>query len=451
MEHKEWMQACLAKAAEQYDEAEVYYAKSQGNSWTLSQGEPEEAKVAESVGVELVVRQGDQWAQAYTEKIDQEAMEYLLQQVKEALEVMPANPDRRLYRPENGATESTVKAQQNPQGPDHQAISGVEVLDLLQAMTKETRALTDEIKEVQASFEYQGAESQCTNTLGLDCTQKGSMGVAVLYVVLTQGEKMQGDWAYRFVHGPEEVDPAVLAKEAVDRAQSYFGASPIPSGDMPIVLDQNTWASFLSAALYGPLSAEAVQKGMSLLAGKQGEKIASELVCLYDDPANSHNPIPKAFDGEGVPTRKLPLVEGGILLAYLHNLETAQKMPGAKPGNAERGYKTPSHPAVSFMTMEPGELDQEGLLAKAGKGLLITRMDGLHAGINTISGDFSLQAKGFLIDQGKKGRPVDQITIAGNVFELLQKVEAVGSDLLLTMTGAYMPSVLIGSLAVAGK
>ena len=173
------------------------------------------------------------------------------------------------------------------------------------------------------------------------------------------------------------------------------------------------------------VSAENAQKKLSLLAGREGETIAASCVTLMDDPLLPGGFASAPFDGEGSACRTKAVIENGVLKTLLHSR--------------------------SNFFFRPGEKDLDSLLADMGEGLLITELGGLHAGANPVSGDFSLIAKGFRVAGGKQGLPVEQITVAGNFYQLLKNIQAVGSDLEFKGSGIGSPSVDIGSIHVAGK
>jgi PmbA protein len=209
----------------------------------------------------------------------------------------------------------------------------------------------------------------------------------------------------------------------------------------------------LLSAFSGMFSADAAQKGLSLLAGKEGETVASEIVTLWDDP---FDPVaPRAFDGEGTPCIKKAVIERGVLNTLLHNLKTAKKAGKESTGNASRRSAASSVDiAPTVFRVETGRHSYDELLKELGTGLVISELEGLHAGVDAVSGDFSLKAAGLLVENGAVVRPVSNITVAGNFVSLMKDVIAVGSDLRFGMPqGGYFgsPSILISGLTVAGN
>ena len=260
---------------------------------------------------------------------------------------------------------------------------------------------------------------------------------------------MQDGLAFRC--GKEVFDLEGCAKDAARDAARKFGASTIPSGKYPVVLEKHA-ASALLRGFFSLFSGESAQKGLSLLAGKEGEVIAAPCVSIVDDPLLEANPRP--FDDEGVPSVCTEVVKDGVLKTLLHNLKTAAKAGCASTSNGGRGSAaSPVGVAPSNFMIVPSETSYESLLEHMGEGLIIRDVSGLHAGLDPISGDFSLLAGGWLQKDGKL-QPVEQITVAGNFFTLLKEVEEVGADLWLGIPQGSVvasPSLRIRGLMVSGS
>jgi PmbA protein len=199
-------------------------------------------------------------------------------------------------------------------------------------------------------------------------------------------------------------------------------------------------------------SAKVAQEGKSLLAGREGEAIASPLVTLVDDPHDLNGMGARPFDAEGTWTRPFTLVENGVFLGFMHGQETARRAGCASTGHAVRGgYRGSLDVGPSNLVWRPGERSRDELMSAIGDGILVTDLTGLHAGANAISGDFSLQAEGLRIEGGRLGGAVHGFTVAGNFYRLLQDVVASASDLDFQSGSIATPSVWIRSLAIAGS
>ena len=270
-------------------------------------------------------------------------------------------------------------------------------------------------------------------------------------VLAQENGQVTSGMAIRLVRDPKQLDIRKEAERAVKDAVDGLNADKAASGEYRVIL-RNDVAGSMLRTFSSVFSADAAQKGMSLLKGREGEMIGSEALTIVDDPLNPASPGATPFDGEGVAARKLAVVENGKLNTLLHNLKTAKKQGVQSTGSASKpSYSSPVGVAPHALHIVPSETTPDELVALAGDGVLITDVQGLHSGANQISGDFSLGARGFLIEGGRITRPVSQITVAGNFFELMKNVVAVANNLEFAFSSVASPDLLIDRLAVAGK
>jgi PmbA protein len=219
------------------------------------------------------------------------------------------------------------------------------------------------------------------------------------------------------------------------------------------VLDAFVAASFVGF-IGAMLSAEAVQRGRSLFAGLEGELVADPALALADDGTDPGGPASAPFDGEGSPTRRTALLEGGRLLTFLFDARTARKAGQASTGNASRGsYRSPPSVGTTNLIVEPGAEDLAGLVRRAGDGLYVTDVAGLHSGVNPVSGTFSVGASGRLIENGELATPVRELTIASDLVSMLKAVRAVGSESRWVPTGGSVKAapLLVEEMAISGS
>ncbi len=293
------------------------------------------------------------------------------------------------------------------------------------------------------------------NSLGLDLQYDHSLCALIAAAVVSDGQEMAND--YQVGKGAlSQIDAQALAEKAAKDAKLQLGGDVAPTGQYPVVFDPAAMASLLST--YGSIfSAEAAQKGLSKLAGREGTLIAAPCVTLVDDPFYPGSAMPLPFDAEGSPTHKKNIIEQGVLRTLLHNLKTAHKAGVATTGNGHKGsYTAPVGIAPFTMYLAPGQLTEEELLAQAGEGVYITSLGGLHAGADPISGDFSLQSAGFMIRGGKKREYVKSFAVAGNFYELLKTIRATADScklepFALGSTAFGAPATLVDGLSIAGK
>ena len=249
-------------------------------------------------------------------------------------------------------------------------------------------------------------------------------------------------------------DMKELPRKAVQGALSKFGATTVDSGKYDILFDGKQFRAFLSA-FSSAFSAKDAQMGLSKLAGKEGERIAADCVTVVDDPLCEWNPMKMSFDGEGVATYRKSVIERGILKTLLYDLATAERAGVQTTGNGQRtSYAAQVNIRPFAFYIEAGELTDGELMAKMGDGIYITELKGLHSGLDSVTGDFSLESAGFLVENGKKTNAVKGFTIAGNFFDLLKNIVAVSSEIKHGGGGSTCfasPDILLPEMSVAGK
>ncbi len=405
-------------------------------------GEVEDYSVSSTFALGLRVQLNGKNGYAYTEAAD-DALSLVEEAIDSAKSVGSED--------EHPMAEPAVYPQVQ-QKPD--AFAGMEETDkieLCKALEREALAIDGRTKRVAVCRVFSAEGSFAIyNTNGLEAERSDHVSGCYVEPVLEQEGEVRDGFAFR-VDG-EAANIADCAKEAVEEAIAQLGAAPVAPGEYKIILRNDAAASLLGA-FCGMFSADAAQKGLSPLAGMEGQSIGSGLVSITDDPLHPSNP--SAFDDEGVPSVKTAVVEKGILKTFLHNLKTAKKAGVASTSNGGRGSAgSPVGVRPSNFFIEPGEGTLDELIARMGDGLLITDFSGMHAGVNSVSGRFSLLCKGRLIEGGRDVRAVNEITVSGDFIGLMNSVEAVGADLRFSMPGGSCvgsPSLLIERAAISGR
>ena len=297
-------------------------------------------------------------------------------------------------------------------------------------------------------------ELKIWNSKGLDLSYVNQIAGLVTVAVVAEGAQRAN--AAKIALGQlDRIDRDGVVAEAVRKALGKLGGDPAPTGTCPVVFSPKAMAALLQT-YSGIFSARRAQKGLSKLADREGDKIAAECVTIVDDPFHPDSPCPVPFDAEGSPTCRKVMVSGGTLTTLLYDLQTAHKAGRHTTGNAAKGsYKSPVGIRPFSMYLADGPHTAEELLEKAGDGVYIDSVTGLHAGANAVSGDFSLQSEGFLIREGRLTDHVKSFTVAGNFYDLLKDITALANDSSLqdplgpTAFGA--PTTLVKALSIAGK
>lgn len=279
-------------------------------------------------------------------------------------------------------------------------------------------------------------------------------GKAGIHLVARDGELVQPGGKGKPFNNVQLPDMHVLARQAAEGAVSRLGAGSYVTGNHPVVLDSRVVGELLDAFMPAFFAGN-VHSRMSVLAGRLGEQIVGQNISILEDPYMPDGFCTRNFDDEGVPTQSKAIVDKGILGCWLHNRLTAREEGITSGGN---GFKTRFNEAVATgytnVYIPAGEHSREELIAQMGSGLLITGVSGVFAGARPNSGDFSLISTGYRVEDGKIGRAVNQITIAGNFFEMLKNVLGIGNDeywMIAANGNVRTPSLYVKSLAISGK
>ena len=332
---------------------------------------------------------------------------------------------------------------------DLEKVTNDQIMANLLEIEKACKELDPRIIEV-AGTEYSQVSEKVTliNSNGLNLVQKNNYYYFVAQCVAKEGEQTKSGYDFFFDNDFSKFDAKKYAKKVVDLTVAQLGGEPCESKKYKAILHPDVVTSLMKAYV-GHANAEEVQKQSSLFIGKIGQKIASKKVTIEDRPLQK-NPFARWFDDEGVATYNKPIIKNGVLETYLYNLTTAAKAGVQTTGN---GYGGGSKKGISstFLYLKPGKKNLDQLFEEVGDGVYITDVQGLHAGLNPQSGNFSLQSTGFMIENGKKGKPLDLITVSGNLLEVFQDVIEIGNDITVSPSGVSAESVLIKKISVSGK
>ena len=453
MDRNEFIARLFERARQRAGEAgdfacEACYGASESFETAVKDGEIYQYNVADGCGLGFRALVNGRMGYASTQILDEAAIDMLVDGALENAALVESEDRQFLFAGSERYPELKLYE------PRLEAIGAADKIEMARTLEKLTLAQDPRIAQVEDCVVFsESAESAIVNTLGLDVSTRGNLLGGYVSAVARDGEQVNTGFKLFFTMDPDEIDLEKIAKAAAREALSGLDAGPMPSGAYRVLL-RNDVAGELLATFAGVFSADNAQRGLSRLMGREGEAIAAECVTLMDDPHRAGSASSTPFDGEGVATSPKAVIKNGTLTTLLHNLKTAHKQGVQTTANASRpGYAAAVGVAPTNFFFKPTDVDFDGMLSKLGDGLLITELQGMHAGANPITGDFSLAAKGFRVRDGKVAEAVKQITVAGNFYELLTDIEAVGADLEFHAPGASCfgsPSVLVKGLSVAG-
>jgi PmbA protein len=309
------------------------------------------------------------------------------------------------------------------------------------------------VSQVEEALYADGAQRVAlANSRGFSAAYESTIAYAWASAFAGEGSDLMTGLGVGMARDPAGLDPEAIGEEAAQRALELVGARQVEGRRCPVVLDTFVAASF-AGFIGGMLSADAVQRGRSLFADREGDEVAGAEFVLVDDGVHPEGPSTAPFDGEGSARRRTPLIEEGRLLTFLFDVRTARKGGRQTTGNAGRGsYRSPPSVSTTNLVVEAGDASLEELVRRAGDGLYVSSVAGLHSGVNPVSGTFSVGATGRLIENGELGRPVREMTIASDLVSMLKSVEAVGGPGRWVPFGGSVRSapVLIREMQVSG-
>jgi PmbA protein len=283
---------------------------------------------------------------------------------------------------------------------------------------------------------------------GFRATTKGSyQSLSVVPIAADEGGKNRRGFHWTARRHLAALDPAAeVGREAARRTLRKLGARTVASCEAPVVFDPDAARSILGL-LAGCVMGGAIWRKSSYLVGREGTRVASDGVTVIDDPLIPRAPGSRAFDGEGLASRRNVVVEKGILRTFLCDSYSARKLGRESTASASRGGGAGVGSGTTNFVLQPGTDSNEAIVRGTSRGLYVTEMMGF--GFSAVTGDFSRGASGFWIENGELAYPVSEVTISLNVDELWQRIDAIGSDLdLRTSTAA--PTLRVGKMTIAG-
>ena len=432
-----------AKGASQGD---VVMAESDSFFVTVRMGEVEKISQAGEKRLGLRLFFGNSSASASTSDISRNSIEKLVDDTAKMAKVTAQDPQA-------GLPDAEGLARDLPQldliDEAARAVSVDEKIQIALETEKNALAYDSRITNSEgAEFSNQFGRVIYASSHGFSGEYSGSTFGHSVSPVAAQNGSMQRDYWYSSNRKFSKLETSnSVGETAAQRVLRRLGGRKIKTCEVPIVFDPEMAASLLRNLASG-LSGYSLYKGASFLMGKLGTKIGSDLLTVIDDGTIPGALGSRPFDGEGLPTRKKTVVENGELKSYLLDTYSGKKLAMASTGNASRSVgESPGVSPANFYLV-PGKDSPESIIRSVKSGLYVTEMIGF--GVNMLTGDYSRGAAGLWIENGELAYPVEEITIAGNLKEMFQNIDSVGSD--LEMRGRISsPTIKISRMTVAGN
>lgn len=425
------------------DEFEIYFLSNLNTSIKIYQGKIENFSNNQNQGISFRGMVDGKMGYSYSESMEDEDIDFLINEVIENASCIESLDKQFIYGEKANYTDTITYSS---------AIENLDtdlVKDFLIKMEEYALSIDERVKKVNfCSFAIGSGEKIIKNSKGLELHSKENICYTYISVIAEENGVVKTGSHFQLGRDFSKFDYKELSEVAVKRALKKFGTITLTEVPKTCVIENLAFSSLLGA-MSNIFSAEAVQKNISKLKGKLNESVASSIITLVDDPFLKDGLANSSFDDEGVPTSYKEIIQDGILKTYLYNLKTAYKDGVSSTGNGVKGSYKGTVGISSFnLYIKPSDKSFDKVIENIKEGIFITDFAGLHSGLNTISGDFSLAGEGFYIKDGKIDRPLNQITISGNFFELLKNIKDIASDIKFSFSSVGSPSIVVEGLKV---
>jgi PmbA protein len=425
---------------------EVYVTRGTETEVAAYEGDVESLTSADSsgVGIRIVVGDGEgagsQVGFAWAGSLEPEVIAATLADARDNARFATPDPDVVLATPDG------VEAVEIDLWDDGVQSTPMEKkVALAIELERATRAADSRVRQVSsANYSDSRVEVALASTTGISSSRRRTSASVSVEAIVGEGAETQTGGGFSVGRGPAELVPDEAMDDAVLRATRMLGAQKVPSAHCTVVFDPRV-VSTLLAVMASALSGEAVVKGRSFFAGRIGETIGSGGITLVDDPTDPRAYGASSHDGEGLASRRNVLIAEGILQMFVYDTVSARRAGTVSTGSAVRGgFAGTPGAGCRALVLSPGVKSHDEILAAVGDGLYVQSVSGIHSGVNTVSGDFSVGAEGLMIQGGVLAQPVREVTVASTLQRMLQSVVEIGGDL------RWLPGVAAGqTLAIA--
>jgi len=426
---------------------EAYVARSHHAEVRAFEGEIESLSSADTEGIGIRVIAGGRQGFAYAASLDATIVAETLAEARDNATFGTVDEFAGLAAPDGVAPADIDLWQDELAGfsTDAKVALALEV-------ERATRAADSRIRGVEtAGYDDVSSEAAVASSEGIRASTRRTVCSVYVDAMATDGSQTQTGYGYSVARRPGDLDVAKAAADASHRSTRLLGSRKPPSGHLTVFFDPMVTASLLGL-LSRALSGEAVLKGRSMFADREGQSVGASSLTLVDDPTNPLAYGAGRYDAEGLATRRNLLLDGGVVAGFLHNSYTGRRSGTASTGSAVRGgFKGTPGVGSRALSLTPGDETQDQLLARFGDGLLVQSVTGMHSGANPVSGDFSVGIEGLMVRDGAVAEPVREATVASTLQRMLHDVAAVGADLEWLPGSAAGVTLVVGDMSLSGS
>ncbi|MBR3841255.1 MAG: TldD/PmbA family protein [Erysipelotrichales bacterium] len=425
---------------------EIYVSSNVSRDISIYEGEVDRFSSNEVIGYGLRGLYNGKVGTTFTEIYDDSMCELLVNQIIENASVISSDDEQLFYQGEMNYPEI------NSYSNELESMNNEEIIKLLKELEAEGSKLDPRITKIsETSYSYSEDNIYIENSYGLKCEKKSNYAFFEINGIATENGDTQTDFEFKICKQLTDINKEELLTKLKEEILAKLNASKIPTGKYKTIIRNSAMASLLGV-LTSSFDADNAQKGISIFKNDLGQKLFSEKITITDDPLLENGIASTPFDDEGVPTYKKDVVSNGVLKTFLHNQKTAHKDNIAPTGNGfKAGYAGAVTISPTNFYIQKGSSSLNELIKEMDSGCIITELNGLHAGFNALTLDFSLQANGFFVENGKISKAINLIMISGNLKEILNQVETIGEDLYFSYNACGSPSILFESIQITGE
>ncbi len=411
----------------------------------VRKGEVETVKESGSRGAGVRVLFGRNTGSSYTSDLSPEGLRAMVRQAAELAKITTEDPFAGLPDADELGKLSLDLGLYSPDTATIEAARKVELARLAEeaALGYDPRITNSE----GASFHSMLSRHAFANSLGFIGSYESTSCSLSAVPVAQNGDRMERDYWHSTARGAGQLEaPDYIGRKAAERVIRRLGSRKIATQKAPIVFEPRVARSLLGH-IFEAINGDSIYRRASFLLDRMGEKVASSQITVVDDATIPGLFGSSPYDDEGVPSRRTVVIENGVLKSYLLNSYTARKLGMRTTGNASRGITGNASIGHGNLYVAKGGLTVEQLFKQAGSGFYVTELMGF--GVNAVTGDYSRGASGLWIENGELAYPVSEVTIAGNLRDMLLNIEAVADDLEFRGSVAS-PTLLIGGMTISG-
>lgn len=428
------------------DPVEIYEQASEKEVINVFQQKVDALTISQSGGIAVRGIYQGKMGYCFVEEDTDENIPLIIQLIKENASAVEIEDTSKIF--EGSEVYPTIEEKKNELKDTEMNLK----INLLKEVEKKLSEADPRIAQVMTTvMQTISVKTGIHNSLGLDISKEGSNSFLYSMALAQENGDNKSGMDFKVMYSLADLNVDEFVEKIKNDVVGKLNAKQVKSGQYKVIMKNNAMSDLLGA-LIGLFNGEQAYKEISKLSKKLNEKVFSDKITIIDDPLKKDGLSTTAFDDEGVASFTKVVVEHGVLKTFLHNQKSAALMNTVSTGNGfKSGYAGQVGISPTNFYIVPSEEPFEKLLETMQDGLVIDELSGLHAGLNGITTDFSLQAAGYVVENGKIVRPVNLITVAGNFLEMMNEIEMVGNDLEDQLSDATCPSILFKSLSISGE